>query len=731
MSTENKTKINSDDALLEQVQEVITGLLKYHPQAPQDLILKAFQFSKEAHKGQKRVGGEDYITHPIAVTRILVNMKMDIPTILTGLLHDTVEDTLVTVHQIEKEFGDEVAKLVDGVTKLAKLKFKTSEEKQAENFRKMFIAMAQDIRVIIVKLADRLHNMRTLIHMEDHRQQRIAQETLDIYAPLANRLGISWLKIEMEDLCLRYLKPDIYYRLVQNIAKKKEEREKYIEGVVSLIHKHLVKNNIKASVKGRPKHFYSIYKKMEQQNLSFDQVFDILGFRIIVDSIGTCYETLGLIHSMWKPVPGRFKDYIAMPKANSYQSLHTTLIGPHGERVEIQIRTKEMDLIAEKGIAAHWQYKEGHMDHDDVEKFTWLRQLIEYQKELKDPTEFLDTVKIDLFPAEIYIFTPKGRVIELPQGSTPVDFAYAIHTEVGEHCVGARVNGKIVPLRRKLESGDTVEVMTDPQRHPSKDWLQFVQTSKAKTKIRKFIKEEQRQRGLQLGEELCEKSFRKYSLEFKKLFMKGELEPVAKEMNYKKVEDLIAAVGYGLIGAEHIAKRFLEQEVTPQEKKESFIKQVHPIVSKGEKPTSESAIQVRGLDDILVRFALCCTPLKGDPIIGFVTRGRGVTVHRTSCPKMLSADPARKIGVNWESESHIERNVQIKVVCLDVKGLLVEMSQVFTDCGVNIVQAQIRTTRDKKAINVFTVQLATTEQLRKVMRAMEAVDGVISVERVS
>ncbi len=712
-----------------EVQEIINSVASYYPNADKALVLKAFEISKSAHAGQKRKSGDDYLSHPLAVAKILTEMRMDVSTIITGFLHDTVEDTLITLDDIKKNFGPDVTHLVDGVTKLSKIKFHTSEEKQAENFRKMFVAMATDIRVIIVKLADRLHNMRTLAYIPDNRQQRIAQETLDVYAPLANRLGMAWMKTEMEDMCLRYLKPEIYYKLVQKVAKKKQERQDYIDEVVGLIEKSLEKYNIKGKVSGRPKHFYSIYKKMEAQNLDFEQVYDILGFRVMVEKISECYEVLGLVHSIWKPVPGRFKDYIAMPKANSYQSLHTTVIGPRGERVEIQIRTQDMDLIAEKGIAAHWQYKDGLVDSKGIEKFAWLRQLVEYQKDLKDPSEFLDTVRVDLFPGEIYVFSPKGRVVELSQGSTPVDFAYAIHTQVGEHCVGAKVNGKMVPLKHKLHSGDTVEIMTDPNRHASPDWLQFVQTSKAQAKIRKFIKDEQRQRGLQLGMELCDKAFRKRGLGFHNLYEKGELDKAATIMNYMAAEDMVVAVGYGLLSSDQVVKKYLP-ETTIQLEQEALARD--KILNKKVKAVTagKSAIQVRGLDDILIHFAKCCNPIKGDSIIGFVTRGRGVTVHVVSCSKMLASDPQRKIDVSWErGEGVIERSVKVRVVCQDVKGLLVEMSHVFTTAGVNIINAHIRTTRDNKAINIFTVSIKNTNQLRDVMRTMEGLDGIISVER--
>ncbi|MBI2027782.1 MAG: bifunctional (p)ppGpp synthetase/guanosine-3',5'-bis(diphosphate) 3'-pyrophosphohydrolase [Deltaproteobacteria bacterium] len=728
--TDHNIPENQNVDLEQELSDIIENIIKYHKEAPVSLIRKAFDFSKNAHQGQLRSSGDEYLTHPLMVAKILCDMRMDVATIVTGLLHDTVEDTHVTLKTIEDNFGKDTAHLVDGVTKLSKLQFRTTEEKQAENFRKMFIAMAQDIRVILVKLADRLHNMRTLHFIADQRQQRIAQETLDIYAPLANRLGISWLKIELEDLSFRYLKPEIYYKLVEKVSQKKQERQAYITDVMEEINKTLKKYDIKASVKGRPKHFYSIYKKMETQNLDFDQIYDIIGFRINVEKISECYEVLGIIHSIWKPVPGRFKDYIAMPKANSYQSLHTTVVGPRGERVEIQIRTHEMDLVAERGIAAHWQYKDGHVEVTNIKKFTWLAQLVEYQKELKDPSEFLETVKVDLFPGDIYVFTPRGKVLELPVGSTPLDFAYEIHTEIGHHCVGAKINGRVMPLKTKLKSGDMVEVMTDPARNPSKDWLHFIVTSRAKSKIRKYIKDEQRQRGLELGKELCEKIFRRYQLNFRDIHAKGELDRVASKMNYKTTEDLILAVGYGRVGADHLVKKYLPPESLSQVEKEKELLPVKKNLAESKKEEGlKGSIRVRGMDDILVRFAQCCNPLMGDAITGFVTRGRGVTIHRSQCSKMLASDPQRKIDVGWDQTAQVERKIKIRVVCQDVKGLLMEMSQVFSNSGVNIVNASIRTTRDKKAINIFTVSVTSTEKLRQVMRNMEALDGVISVER--
>jgi len=496
------------------LDDILEKIRAFNSDADLDTVRKAYVFSAKVHQGQVRLSGEPYLTHPMEVAYILVQLKMDVPTIVAGLLHDTLEDTLTTIEELHTVFGKEVAGLVDGITKIGKITFQTREERQAENFRKMLLAMARDIRVILVKLADRLHNMRTLHFQPEARQRKIAQETLDIYAPLANRLGISWIKGELEDLAFRYLQPEIFYDLVAKVAKRKKEREQYIEEVKNQIRNKLQEHDIEGEVSGRSKHLYSISLKMERQGIDFDQVYDLIAFRIIVESVRECYAVLGMIHATWKPIPGRFKDYIAMPKANLYQSLHTTVIGPYGERVEVQIRTDEMHRIAEEGIAAHWKYKEGKAPNGvgsrDDNRFRWLRQLLEWQQELKDSREFMDTVKVDLFPEEVYVFTPKGEVKELPRGATPIDFAYAIHTDVGQRCVGGKVNGKLVPLRTELNNGDIVEVLTSPNQTPSKDWLKWVRTSKARNKIRHWIKSEQRERSIAIGRELLEKELRKY-----------------------------------------------------------------------------------------------------------------------------------------------------------------------------------------------------------------------------
>ncbi len=714
----------------------ITDTIKsYYPDAKLELVEKAFHFAENAHKGQLRSSGDPYMIHPTEVAQTLADLKLDIPSIVAGLLHDTVEDTPATAEQIEKEFGKDVAELVEGVTKLSKMTFRTSEEKQAENFRKMIIAMAKDIRVILVKLADRLNNMRTLEHLPAHKQHAIAQETLDIYAPIANRLGIAWIKQELEDLCLRYLHPDVYYKLAQKVTRKKREREKYIEEVTEILREKLDEYDIKAHISGRAKHFYSIYKKMERRSVDFEQVFDIIAFRIVVDNITECYKALGVIHATYKPVPGRFKDYIAMPKANGYQSLHTTVIGPSGERVEIQIRTQEMNSVAEAGIAAHWKYKEGKFDTKSRENVNWVHRLLEWHKDLSDPNEFLETVKIDLFAEDVFVFTPKGEVKELPHGATPLDFAYAVHTDVGNRCVGAKVNGKIVPLKYRLKSGDTIEIITSPSQTPSKDWLKIVRSSRAKAKIRAVIKQQERERALELGKAMLDKVLRQYGTSLSKMDKSGELQRAVQEMGLRTLDELHIGIGYGRLTPDTVVsialpKEALEKKVeAAKAEDESFLRKVFNAARR--RAESRNAITVANLDDVLVRFGRCCNPLPGDSIIGFITRGRGVTVHTATCTKALDSDQARRVDVRWNlgERAELKRHVKIRVLSLDQPGLLALMSQTIAACGVNIASANIRTTKDKKAIAIFDVEVGDLSQLKKVTSALEGKKGVISVER--
>jgi len=733
------------------LNDILQRVASYHPDPDLDIIKKAYVYSAKVHQGQLRKSGEPYLIHPLEVAGILAELKLDEASIVTGLLHDTIEDTLATAEELTELFGPEVAQLVDGVTKLSKFSASATlsqEEKQAENFRKMIIAMAQDIRVILVKLADRTHNMRTLDHMSEEKQARIAQETLDIYAPLANRLGISWIKIELEDLSFRYVKPQEFLNLQEKLNKRKKEREKYIDDTAAIVRTKLEERGLKGDVSGRFKHVYSIYKKIKQQGIDFDQIHDIIAFRILMPTLPSCYEALGLVHQLWKPVPGRFKDFIAIPKPNMYQSLHTTVIGPLSERVEVQIRTPEMHKIAEEGIAAHWAYKEGRvLISKDDEKFAWLRQLMEWQQDLKDPKEFLETVKVDLFTDEVFVFTPKGDVKSLPRGATPVDFAYTVHSDVGGRCVGAKVNGKIVPLRYKLKNGDMVEVLTSPQAHPSKDWLTFVKTSRAQQRIRNFIKQQQRDKSLQLGRELAEREFKRYQLNLNKLTKNGELKKVGEELGYRIEDDLLVAIGYGKVTPQQLIQRFVPQEkLAPEERPASAnapgngessgssmlpgLSKVTDLAKRLVGRPAKSGVQIGGVDDVLVRFGRCCNPVPGDPIVGFITRGRGVTVHTDNCEKSLATDPERRVDVSWDVRGDFKRPVTLRVLTADRPGLLADISNTFSKKGVNISQANCRATGDDALLGAFEVTISDLKQLTDVMKAIERISGVTSVERI-
>ena len=715
------------------LNDIIDKVQSYHPNADVDLIKKAYVYSARAHQGQVRKSGEPYLMHPLEVSGLLADMKLDEYAISAGILHDTVEDTHATTEEIEQLFGKQVAEIVDGVTKL-NIPFNTAFEKQAENFRRMLVAMAKDIRVILVKLADRLHNMRTLDHMRPDKQEQIAKETLEIYAPLANRLGIYWLKAALEDLCLKYLYPRDYQELNDKLAKTAKSREGYIEDVKASLGKKLGEAGVPCEVKGRVKHIYSIWRKLKTQSIAFEQVNDIIAFRVLTDTVGHCYEALGVCHATWRPVPGRFKDFVAMPKPNGYQSLHTTVIGPEVQRVEIQIRTRGMNEVAEHGIAAHWAYKEGKPAGKDDEQFAWLRQLMEWQQELKDPTDFISTVKVDLFSDEVYVFTPKGEVKELKRGSTPIDFAYLIHTEIGHHCVGARVNGRIVPLRYRLKNGDTVEIMTSPTQRPNKDWLNFVKTARAQTRINAYLRKEQRRRAVAMGKELLDKEAKRYGRSLQKLIKQGELDKAVASSRYQKEEDLLAAIGYGKVRPLDVLKKILSDEELEKgpreaEKPKSRLGQLFQAVA--QKSKSQSGVTVQGIDEMLVRFARCCNPVPGDPIVGFVSRGRGITVHSVHCDKALQLDPERKVDVTWDSKASVPRSVQLRVITDDKPGILATMSQAFSGAGVNILNANCRARKgDSRAINMFMVTVKDAQQLRSVMKTIENLQGVHSVERI-
>jgi GTP pyrophosphokinase len=719
---------------MHQLDQIVSELAGYFPSADLPLVRRAYEFAAQAHDGQTRKSGDPYVTHPLAVAQIIAELKLDVASVCAGLLHDCVEDTSATVEQLGDLFGKEIAFLVDGVTKLGKLPYSTREEQQAENFRKMLLAMARDIRVILVKLCDRLDNMRSLHHLPPEKQERIASETMQIYAPLANRLGIQWVKVELEDLAFKYLYPGEYEQLAAEVAKSRGERLEYIHHVEKLIHKEMTEHGVPCDVMGRAKHLWSIWQKMKRTQRPFEEIHDAIGFRVITDTQMHCYQGLGVAHQTWTPIPGRFKDYIALPKPNLYQSLHTAVIGPRGERIEVQIRTREMNLVAEHGIAAHWKYKEGGSSSPvatvDDKKFAWLRQLMENQKELRDPTEFLESVKIDLFGDEVYVFTPQGDVKALPKGACPIDFAYAVHSNIGDHCSGARVNGMIVPLRYQLRNGDTIEIITSPNQKPNKDWLKLVKTARARTKIRYLLRTEQRDKAVVLGNDLLDKALRKHNTTLARA--EKQLAAAARDLRCVTVDELIIQIGYGKITTQQVLEKALpelsKKEHEPPARTESMLK---TLIRKVTRRTATSGIKVAGEEDILVRFAKCCSPLPGDPIVGFITRGRGVTVHRRDCDKGLDLDPDRRIDVEWDGNGKAQHEVAIQILCADKPGLLAHISQSFSDQGVNISQAHCRATEDGRAVNTFHASVRDLDQLKSVIRSLSRIKGVYSVDRVS
>ncbi len=711
------------------LNDIIESLLSYHPKADVRLVEKAYVYSAKAHQGQVRLSGEPYLSHPLEVAYLLTKMKMDEVCVAAGLLHDTLEDTSATEEELTRLFGEQVCNIVKGVTKISKIRFSSREQKQAENIRKMILAMASDIRVVLVKLADRLHNMRTLGFQKPEKQKIIAQETLDIYAPLAGRLGIYWLKAELEDLCFYYLDPEMYEKIKNAIAQRKEEQERFIKEVKEILEKELTKAGIKAHIKGRQKHLYSIYRKVMSKNIPVDQLHDIIGFRVIVDSVRECYETLGVVHSIWKQVPGRFKDYISLPKENMYQSLHTTVIGPYGQKMEIQIRTWEMDRIAEEGIAAHWKYKEGKGTKEADEKiFSWLRQIIEEsQQHLSDSREFLENVKmnLNLFPEEVYVFTPKGEVKSFPKGATPVDFAYSIHSDIGDRCVAAKVDGRLVPLDYKLKSGSVVEIITSSKQHPSKDWLTFVKTPRARSKIRQWLRRHEREKSISLGKEMLEKAI---SQEHIKLGNKEEiLTSIAAEMSLQSVEDLYAQIGIGSISANQVIGK-IKQKLHI---KESPLRLVTKLVNKiRKKKTETKGIKIKGLDDIVVHLAKCCYPIPGDPVIGFITRGKGITIHRYDCKSIKEADPIRLIDVTWESTDEQTYPAKLMVLSINKMGMLADISAAIAKKEANIISANVDSTADNKGIAFFTVEVKNLDHLNEVIRSIKRIKDIISAKRI-
>ncbi|HPV49342.1 MAG TPA: bifunctional (p)ppGpp synthetase/guanosine-3',5'-bis(diphosphate) 3'-pyrophosphohydrolase [Smithellaceae bacterium] len=694
-----------------------------------EMIQKAYIYSATVHQGQVRLSGEPYLTHPMEVAGILVDMKLDAATIISGLLHDTIEDTLTTKEQIEREFGKDTAFLVSGLTKLSRISFGSQEERQAENFRKMILAMSSDIRILLVRLADRIHNMRTLQYQKPERRVYISRETMDVYAPLANRLGINWMKMELEDLAFQYLWPEAYEEIATRVAKSQESRNRYTEEVKGIIFRELEKVSIKAEVEGRAKHLYGIYKKMQEQHINFDEVYDVIAFRIIVDSEmdKTCYEALSIVHALWKPVPGRFKDYIAMPKANNYQSLHTAVIGPYGERVEIQIRTRAMHEWAEKGIAAHWRYKEGKgFQEAEDSQIKKLRETLEIQQDIKNPREFMSNLKMALFPDEVYVFTPHGDVKSFPKGATPIDFAYSIHTDIGHQCIGAKVNRNIVPLRYQLQNGDQVEIITQAGHHPSKDWLKYVVTSRAISKIRNWINAEEKSRSLMLGKDLLEKEFRRHNLKFASFIKSEELKEILAEYSLPTLDDLVSQVGFGRISAKQIANQCL------LDKEGRSCREPAKTTEKEKKQAAAApmGITLTGIDDVMVRFGKCCNPIPGDEIAGYISRGRGITVHVQDCPHLKRLDSERIVEVQWDLRQKHAYPVHIRVICNDQKGVLTEISSVITSFDVNISFAQVETT-DMIAKCEFVIDVNDTHQLNAIFAAIRQLKIVRSIERLN
>ncbi|MFP3911106.1 MAG: RelA/SpoT family protein [Desulfobacteraceae bacterium] len=709
------------------LNDITAEVLSYHPKADIQIIEKAYVYSAKVHRGQIRLSGEPYLSHPLEAAHILAKLKMDVICIAAGLLHDTIEDTVADLGEIREVFGEEVATIVDGVTKISKMHLVNRKERQAENVRKMILAMSSDIRVILVKLADRLHNMRTLGFQPEEKQRQIASETLDIYAPLAGRMGINWIKSDLEDLCLYYLEPEIYARIKNETARRRNEIQELMAEVRAELTRKLEEVNIQATVKSRQKHFYSIYKKMVAQDLNVDQVYDILAFRVIVNTVRECYEVLGHIHSLWKPVQRRFKDYVSMPKANMYQSLHSTVIGPLGERMEVQIRTWDMDRVAESGIAAHWKYKEGGgARKTDQKQFAWLKQLLDWQRDLKDPVEFLDTVKMDLFPDEVYVFTPTGEIKAFPKGATVVDFAYSIHSEIGEKCMGAKVNGKMVPLKYQLRNGNIVEIITSPKQHPSKDWLEFVKTSRAKTKIRHWIKQEERDQGLSLGKTILEKALQKERITLSNIFRSDQIKAIAEDLSFQSTEELVAQIGFGKVSARQVVGRLKPKLGIQEDRSRSLMSK---MVGRLKRPKGQG-VRVHGMSDMLIHFANCCRPLPGEKVVGFITRGRGITIHQHKCRHIQNAEPDRLVDVSWEPMESDVYPAKLRVTSVERKGVLADISAIISQRDANIIHAEIKTTVDHKGIALFTIEVDGYAQLQNIMGAIKKVKNVMRVERI-
>lgn len=735
MAVKSKTSYHG---LYDSLMESIKNYMKAQEIA---LLEKAYHYAQKAHEGQVRNSGEPYIIHPLAVAQILASLELDAPTLVAGLLHDVVEDTPITLEEIEKHFGPEIALVVDGVTKLNKIDFRSQEEQQVENLRKMFLAMAKDIRVIMIKLADRLHNMRTLKHQPEHKQREIAQETLEIFAPLANRLGIFSIKWELEDTAFHYLNAEEYYNLVEKISMKRHEREAYIERVIKILKEKVVEANIRADIEGRPKHFYSIYQKMKEQGKELNEIYDLIAVRVIVDTVKDCYEVLGIVHTLWKPIPGRFKDYIAMPKPNMYQSLHTTVMGFLGEPFEIQIRTVEMHKTAQFGIAAHWKYKEGNKagSKDMDERLAWLRKILEWQTELRDTKEFMEALKIDVYSDVVFVFTPKGDVIELPAGSLPIDFAYRIHSDIGNSCVGAKVNGKIVPLDYVLKNGDIVEILTSKQSNgPSRDWLLIVKTPQAKNRIRTWFRKEKREENIRLGRESLEKELKRQGLDPAELFKTERLLETAKKFSLNHFDDLFAAVGEGTITPYQIITRVRDEYYKDVKKEiaEVPLTEIQKELQKGKRNKTRHGahgIIVKGVDGVFVRLSHCCNPLPGDAVIGYITRGRGVSIHRTDCPNVqafLKEDRGRIVEVTWKQGKESVYQVELEVYAIDRARLTMEIMNAIADMKLQINAVNARISKNKLTIINLRLEIHSIAQLNHLIEKIKRIKNVTEVNRV-
>ncbi|WP_027339705.1 RelA/SpoT family protein [Halonatronum saccharophilum] len=712
------------------LDKLLEDIKSYTKDPDLDLIKRAYYFAKEAHQGQFRVSGEPFVIHPLEVAKIMARLELDVISISAALLHDVVEDTPVTTEELREEFGPEIELLVNGVTKLSKIDFKSKEEHQAESLRKMFIAMAKDIRVILIKLSDRLHNMKTLKFLPKKKQIAKATETLEIYAPLAHRLGISHLKWELEDLCFRYLEEDKYYELAKKIAKNRSQREAYIDKVISSLQGKIVDAEISADIYGRPKHLYSIYQKMIKQDKDFSEIYDLTAIRVIVSSVKECYQVLGIIHELWSPMPGRIKDYVAMPKSNMYQSLHTTVIGPKGEPLEIQIRTWEMHRTAEYGIAAHWRYKEGNKKEEDFQrKISWLRQLLEWQKDLNDAKEFMETLKIDLFEDEVFVFTPKGDVISLPSEATPVDFAYNIHTDIGHTCVGAKVNSKMVPIEYRLQNGDIVEILTTSNSGPSRDWLNFVKTSRAKSKIKRWFKEQRKEETSIKGKEMLESRLKKDGINLKESEKQKKLEEIAKRLGVSDVESLYAGIGYNKFSVSQVVKRLI-----PPKKKDSPEYELTKLKKKRNvrRNAPNKGIKVKGLDGLLVKISKCCNPVPGDEVSGYITRGRGVSVHRSDCPNLqnlVETEEERIVEVDWYVNQQTSYEVELKIEALNKRSLLNDLTTVVSEAKVNITSINARTTKNRLANINVSLEISSLAHMNDIIKKLEDIDGVLRVDR--